>query len=254
MIKKIISVSVVFFLIIGCVITASAYSISDITPGFFTEEYIYIQDGIFYELLDEALDVELGGMYICNDKGDELQPKDPITTGCKLMKKDGAEDILLYTYIVLGDVNHDGTVTASDARSVLRAASKLDSITEYIDYTAADVNISYSIDASDARIILRYAANIIQYDIFSQEKLSETNYLDQKYVIVYTKDSSITLSSDMFDGLTERVIPMVSDPTVLILELKNPGRDNADKLLFMLNTIDGIYVNNPFDISYGYVS
>ena len=59
----------------------------------------------------------------------------------------------------LGDVNRDGKVRSADARTALRAAARLETLTdEQIRY--GDVNGNGRIDAGDARIILRMAANL----------------------------------------------------------------------------------------------
>lgn len=61
--------------------------------------------------------------------------------------------------VKLGDINNDGNVTASDARLVLRAAAKIDTLSEEATIIA-DVNFDTRITASDARMILRAAAKI----------------------------------------------------------------------------------------------
>ena len=59
----------------------------------------------------------------------------------------------------LGDVNRDGKVRSADARTALRAAARLETLTdEQIRY--GDVNGNGRIDAGDARSILRMAANL----------------------------------------------------------------------------------------------
>lgn len=55
---------------------------------------------------------------------------------------------------IAGDVNGDGKVTSSDAREVLRASIKLDSLTEE-QKKKADVNNDGKITTADAREILR---------------------------------------------------------------------------------------------------
>ncbi len=62
----------------------------------------------------------------------------------------------LYT---TGDVNSDGKITSLDARLVLRAASKLESLSA-VEASAADVNGDGVITAKDARSILRYSAKL----------------------------------------------------------------------------------------------
>lgn len=59
----------------------------------------------------------------------------------------------------LGDVNHDGKITATDARLVLRYSAQL-TVDENFDPSLADTNGNGKIDATDARNILRYAAKL----------------------------------------------------------------------------------------------
>ena len=65
---------------------------------------------------------------------------------------------------LLGDVNGDGIVNASDAAQILIAAAAFGAGNSYgltnAQITAADVNGDGSINASDAAVILIYAAGI----------------------------------------------------------------------------------------------
>lgn len=64
-----------------------------------------------------------------------------------------------YTSFVKGDVNNDGKVTASDARSILRVSAKLETLAGQAKNNA-DVNGDGDIDAADSRIALRISANL----------------------------------------------------------------------------------------------
>lgn len=61
----------------------------------------------------------------------------------------------------MGDVDNNGKVTSSDARTVLRYASKLDTISEE-DLPYCDVTNDGKVNAADARDILRASSNIIE--------------------------------------------------------------------------------------------
>ena len=61
--------------------------------------------------------------------------------------------------IMIGDINNDDKVNASDARLALRFSAKLDTPTE-MQFKAADVNNDGKLNASDARMILRAAAKL----------------------------------------------------------------------------------------------
>ncbi len=64
-----------------------------------------------------------------------------------------------YTIILKGDVNADGSITASDARAVLRISAKLEN-PEDIKKSAADINSDGKITSSEARAVLRFSARL----------------------------------------------------------------------------------------------
>ena len=61
--------------------------------------------------------------------------------------------------VIIGDVNGDGKVTASDARLVLRYSARLEAFTDE-QISIADVDMSGIVTAADARYILRYSAKL----------------------------------------------------------------------------------------------
>ncbi|MBQ1553097.1 MAG: dockerin type I repeat-containing protein [Clostridia bacterium] len=63
----------------------------------------------------------------------------------------------------MGDADGSGKVDATDARAVLRAAAKLDTL-EADKAIAADVTGDNKIDATDARVVLRVAAKLDSMD------------------------------------------------------------------------------------------
>lgn len=248
--KKILGLILAVCISAGFTVCANAQSLSSVLPGYTTEEHIYLPENLPYELFDETLEKELGNLYICNENGEELNPADIISTGCRLMQKQDSGDKLLYTYVVLGDINKDGKVTAADARTALRLSAKLESKTEFTDYAAADVDASYTITAADARNILRYSAKLDDYEKFSSAKLRNMNPTDMKYILVLLKPESNSQISDLIDS--DEVDKIIKTPNTNLdeyfIKLKNPGRDNADKLLYELNKCDDLIVNNPFSM------
>ena len=64
---------------------------------------------------------------------------------------------VLASAALLGDINGDGIVTASDARAILRYSAKLD---EYVDERIADIDQNGKVEASDARTALRISARL----------------------------------------------------------------------------------------------
>lgn len=227
---------------------ASARSLDDFLPGCFTQEYIYMEDEIPYSLLKDTLNVELDGCYIADETGAELQANDCITTGCQWLKTQTDGDTVLFTYIILGDADRDGHVTAADARQVLRISSKLETADEFIDKAAMDINASYTVDASDARSILRYAAKMTSYADFSAKKTQNWSVWDTHYVLVFPDETKTDFTPEMFDA--ELVSEVYSVNGALFLKLKEPGRDSAEKLLYELKSRDDLPIagiNNPSD-------
>ncbi len=80
--------------------------------------------------------------------------------------------------ILLGDLNRDGKVSASDARTVLRFSAKLENFTED-DIVYADVNFDNNITAKDARLILRAAAKLESLPELSTNETTENNNSEQ---------------------------------------------------------------------------
>ncbi|MCD7827299.1 MAG: leucine-rich repeat protein [Clostridiales bacterium] len=85
---------------------------------------------------------------------------------------------LNYSYALLpGDADENGTVTASDARYVLRVAAKLESpiLTEDV-LEAVDISGDGSVGADDARLILRIVAKLSEYSSEDLLTMPRTDY------------------------------------------------------------------------------
>lgn len=77
-----------------------------------------------------------------------------ISTGSSLTYGDDT-----YTIIVMGDVNFDGKISASDARTVLRIAARLESADDTTKL-AADIDSNGKVSVGEARRVLRFAARL----------------------------------------------------------------------------------------------
>ena len=64
-----------------------------------------------------------------------------------------------YTFILKGDVNADGKISASDARTILRIAAKLEQPDE-VTKESADINFDDKATSKEARSVLRFAAKL----------------------------------------------------------------------------------------------
>lgn len=92
--------------------------------------------------------------------GQPLAENVSIGTGCVVQLQDENGQVLSeYTVIVPMDISGDGNITTSDARTVLRAAVSLETLTGAYS-AAADANGDGHITSADARTILRRAVGL----------------------------------------------------------------------------------------------
>lgn len=82
-----------------------------------------------------------------------------LTMACLPLITVSAESLPSETAVMMGDVNLDGKITASDARAVLRISAKLDS-SEGISMLSVDTDNNGKITSADARTVLRVAAKV----------------------------------------------------------------------------------------------
>ncbi len=82
-----------------------------------------------------------------------------ITSGVVEEPESEEESEVVQNVALLGDINGDNEITASDARQALRFAASLDEYTD-VQFKLANVNGDDKITASDARSILRVAASL----------------------------------------------------------------------------------------------
>lgn len=90
-----------------------------------------------------------------SDPSTDPQPSDPST---EPQPSDPSTDPV-DPDVMMGDMNGDGKITASDARAVLRISAKLDKA-DAAKEKIADIDGNGKITASDARKILRYSAKL----------------------------------------------------------------------------------------------
>ena len=83
-------------------------------------------------------------------------PNAAVGTGMKLLLEDSDDSIDI---VVRGDLNGNGTISASEARTALRISAKLESA-DRLQTLAADVDYNGKVTASDARTILRVSARL----------------------------------------------------------------------------------------------
>ncbi|MBR3975581.1 MAG: leucine-rich repeat protein [Clostridia bacterium] len=110
----------------------------------------------------------LGSIVSCTvkvlDKNSKaVSDKAKLATGMQMVLTDEKGNVLdTVTVVVPGDVNGDGEVKAADARSALRAAVKLDTLSD-CEKAAADLDTTssaHSVNSADARHILRMSVKL----------------------------------------------------------------------------------------------
>lgn len=99
------------------------------------------------------------GWSVTDADGNAVADDKLVYTSCTIRHTSGTSE---YTYVVLGDVNMDGKVTAADARITLRVSATLEAIDD-IQRIAADADSNDKLTASDARAILRVSAGIATF-------------------------------------------------------------------------------------------
>ena len=91
-----------------------------------------------------------------------LADGDLLGTGCILTSKKDDKVVSQAFYLVLGDVDGNGLINASDALLVLQSSVKLTTLS-YIQTAVADCDANGSINASDALTMLQYSVGLIPY-------------------------------------------------------------------------------------------
>ena len=100
--------------------------------------------------------IKTTGWTVTTADGKAVSESSAVGTGYILKNTSGN---LAYTMVIIGDVNCDGKVNASDARFALRVSAKLEKTDDYTG-AAADVDGNSKVTAADARTILRVAAKL----------------------------------------------------------------------------------------------
>lgn len=98
--------------------------------------------------------------FVEDKDGKALSDGDAVSTGSKICLKYDGYTYDYRTFILKGDVNCDGRITASDARLALRFSAKLEKTLSYEAQTAANYDDKQGVTAADARLILRKAAEL----------------------------------------------------------------------------------------------
>ncbi|MBR5498230.1 MAG: hypothetical protein IKV76_09655 [Clostridia bacterium] len=244
--RKIILVFASIILLCVMSVSVSAYDFfDDVKTDFFcTDSTLYLTE------TKKAGDVAYFGerITIADKDGNKLSADDYISTGCTLHY---FESFDIFRIVLVGDINCDGKITASDARIALRMSAGLYTGSESPDkYGASDTNYSGTLEASDAREILRKAAQIsdfekfkanVEKDIYSEEK---TVPADRDYysvgVILYPDfaDNSERLNPEFYGDSVAEVKEVSANEVELILV--KPDYEIAMKLYSELKSNNAV--------------
>lgn len=108
---------------------------------------------------------------------------------------------------MMGDINLDGKVTATDARKALRMSAKLDPVGD-LPLTAYDADGSGKLTAADARIILRYAARLQNFD-YGFDKDGKPNAISAFKSASYYIDAEMSVDGE--NGMNAKIAVDGSD-------------------------------------------
>ncbi len=122
-----------------------------------SENVVIVTEGITVEtLLSNVTD----GAKVIYESSQQANPSDFIQSSMRIVMTDSNGNITASKGIaVFGDIDGDGKVTATDARTALRASVGLENLSE-VQKTAADTDFSKTVAAADARTILRLSVKL----------------------------------------------------------------------------------------------
>ena len=96
--------------------------------------------------------------------GTTMIDSDMLYTGCIFAAIKGDVVVSQGVYILLGDLDSNGEINASDALLTLQSSVNLITLSEF-QWAAADCNADQSVNASDALLMLQYSVGLIPYCI-----------------------------------------------------------------------------------------
>ena len=124
----------------------------------------------------------------------------------------------------LGDLNADGAITAADARTILRAAADLITLSDE-EFAAADINGDGLVKANDARIACRIVAELESIDEYTTAEVLPTE--EETTAAIIDETTTIAPIDETTTAVPEETT--VADEPVTPSEKK--GNENAIKYL-----------------------
>lgn len=164
--KKILSVILAVILLVTATgISAYAISSSRLVSG--NEDYLMVLDAYNIVVAADGMRLEDLSYVIQNDwfavldsQGNGISADRYVGTGMIMcVVTENGEILSTYGVVVPFDLDGNGRVTTADARTALRQALQLESVTDF-SLLAGDANADLKITSFDARVILRAALGL----------------------------------------------------------------------------------------------
>ncbi len=130
--------------------------------------------------------------------------------------------------VLIGDMNSDGRITASDARTVLRVSAKLETIDNQA-FQFADADKNGKITSADARKILRIASKL-EENVYTE--ISEVVYLN----VFLNTDDTLSVFAAGCENAKQDGFVFTYNNEILVLDggAKNTGDDSVYTYLLNL--------------------
>lgn len=212
-----------------------------------TEEYAYINGETTVKRFLDWLQIDTAVI----KNGDTVLGADAlIPTGATLTYQDAESKEKQYTFILLGDVDCDGKITAFDARQVLRVSVKLEQADTFALNMACDFNPDYKIMADDARRVLRYSVKLENKDNSYNVRFT---YIDREnksfaYVGIEKKNEAYIqelLKYEQIKSIENIEYYDFSEMNFQFFEVKlalhNPEIDELDRVLYLLQKDKNVF-------------
>lgn len=154
--------------------------------------------------------------------------------------------LMISASAALGDLNNDGSISASDARLILRISAKLETVTDEI-ISLADINSDGKVSSADARIALRVSAKIERIETYIPADINaEITYsiTDDGFFIGGESTATISITPDAdCSGAVVQIVDS-AQKVVYTYELKNLVKDTASTFEWNGTGKDGSYVSS----------
>ena len=128
-----------------------------------------------------------------------------------------------------GDINQDGTVSAEDARRILRYAVRLEKLSG-LQYDLADVDGDSQVTSCDARKALRMAVGLDKMIIYLSEGVINEQDLSGRYVVTGTGDYGLKVKPQ--PGYGEAAAMLYDGDEIVVMQVTEWAEADDESLRF----------------------